>query len=216
MLLRNTYVQLAIAVTIGVAVSLLPRPQGSLFDVTGDPERLVAAAAGADFSVVGETEVDGYRLEAGTGVDRARDPAQPRSQRPSTRAVEVRYVDGLSPTGAAVPGDARRARLPLRRRADPARDHRHPHRGLPGRLSDRRPDLGLGDLHAPGRGLHHVLPHPGHLAREGRAHGAPEPRHRQTRGDQRRQVHLHAVHRDSASRPPSCTTPPPPPSASRR
>ena len=97
MLMRNKYLQLAIAIVIGVAVSLLPRPQGNLFEIAGDTERLIAAAAGSDFAVVGETEAGGhYRLEAGSGVV---DPGDRLTEIAASldRPVEVRYVDGLSP-----------------------------------------------------------------------------------------------------------------------
>jgi sodium-dependent dicarboxylate transporter 2/3/5 len=96
MLMRNKYLQLAIAIVIGIAVSFLPRPQGTLFEVAGDPEGLIAAAAGSDFAVVGETEAGGYRLEARSGVA---DPGDRLTGIAASldRAVEVRYVDGLSP-----------------------------------------------------------------------------------------------------------------------
>lgn len=96
MLMRNTYLQLAIAIIIGIAVSALPRPQGTLFEVAGDPERLIAAAAGSDYAVVGEIGGDGYRLEAGSGVV---DPGDRLTEIATSldRAAEVRYVDGLSP-----------------------------------------------------------------------------------------------------------------------
>ncbi len=96
MSLRNRYLQIVMAVVIGGVVSLLPRPQGTLFDITGDPERRVAAAAGDGFAVVDGAGAGGYRLEAGPGV------AEPGVRLGEAAAaiggpVEVDYVNGLSP-----------------------------------------------------------------------------------------------------------------------
>jgi sodium-dependent dicarboxylate transporter 2/3/5 len=96
MLLRNKYVQIAIAVLIGVMVYALPRPEGSVFEVRGDPDRKVAAAAGPAFSIVSRSEGDLYRLETAGEVA---EPGTRLTELASAidLSVEVRYVDGLSP-----------------------------------------------------------------------------------------------------------------------
>ncbi len=42
MVLRNKYFQISLAITLGIIVNLLPRPEGTEFSVTGDPDRLLA------------------------------------------------------------------------------------------------------------------------------------------------------------------------------
>jgi len=96
MLLKNKYVQIAIAIAIGLAVHALPRPEGSLFEIRGDDEQRLAAAAGAVFAVTGVDENGVYRLEVAGEI------AQPGTTLTELAVtvgpeVEVRYVDGLSP-----------------------------------------------------------------------------------------------------------------------
>ena len=97
MLLRNRYVQLAIAVLIGVLVYALPRPEGCVFEVRGDPEQRLAAAAGSAYVLLGTDDDGSYRLEAGGEVE---EPGIRLTGLATTLGapVEVRYVDGLSPT----------------------------------------------------------------------------------------------------------------------
>ena len=101
MLLKNKYVQLGIALLLGLIVMLIPRPEGTRFKVTGDPQQHLAAALSADFTIVAgeDQKTEGYVLAA-------IDPGQPHStarhiaetaQRLGLEAVQVGYVDGLSP-----------------------------------------------------------------------------------------------------------------------
>jgi sodium-dependent dicarboxylate transporter 2/3/5 len=97
MFFKNKFVQIGLAVLIGALVFALPRPEGLLFDVSGDPDRQLAAAVGADFAVVdGASDGADYRLQAQALV------AAPGSLLTDSAAalddgVSVRYVDGLSP-----------------------------------------------------------------------------------------------------------------------
>jgi sodium-dependent dicarboxylate transporter 2/3/5 len=97
MVLRNKFVQIGLAILLGVLVHGLPRPEGDLFQITGDPERRLAAAVGEGFTVAdGEGEGSAYRLQAAAGV------AEPGITLTRTAAgldtgVEVGYVNGLSP-----------------------------------------------------------------------------------------------------------------------
>jgi sodium-dependent dicarboxylate transporter 2/3/5 len=96
MLLRNTYVHIAIAVIIGVVVHALPRPEGTLFEIRGDTERRLAESAGSAYTVVDGGGADGYRLEV---VGEIADPGTNLIELARTIGpeLEVRYVDGLSP-----------------------------------------------------------------------------------------------------------------------
>jgi sodium-dependent dicarboxylate transporter 2/3/5 len=101
MLLKNKYVQLGIALLLGLAVMLLPRPEGTKFDVIGDPQQRLAAELSAHFTV----ETDSAQKSKGY-VLKAIDPAQPQAtarhiaetaQRLGLGEVQVGFVDGLSP-----------------------------------------------------------------------------------------------------------------------
>ena len=97
LLFRNRFLQIGIAVFIGVLVHALPRPEGTLFEVAGDPEqRLAIATAGAFDTIELEGESVTYRLEAVAGI------TAPGTLLTDTAAelggdVEVRYINGLSP-----------------------------------------------------------------------------------------------------------------------
>lgn len=96
MIVKNRYFQIGLAVLIGLAVFALPRPEGTSFDIVGDPERRLAEAVGSEFSVVDSAAADVYRLEALGGIAA---PGTLLRETAATidEAVEVRYVDGLSP-----------------------------------------------------------------------------------------------------------------------
>jgi sodium-dependent dicarboxylate transporter 2/3/5 len=97
MFLRNRFVQLAIAVLIGAGVAILPRPEGSLFTIEGDPERRVAATAGADFTLIEGPTAGAYRLQT-TSETAAPGTLLTETAAQIDPAIEVAYVDGLSPT----------------------------------------------------------------------------------------------------------------------
>lgn len=95
--------QLCLALLLGVIVFLLPRPEGTRFRVTGDPDRKLAAGVGDHFTPLPrktEHEV-GYLLSA-------RDPGTREGSQNflaekvrelGLAGVQVEYVDGLSPRG---------------------------------------------------------------------------------------------------------------------
>jgi sodium-dependent dicarboxylate transporter 2/3/5 len=93
----NKYLQIGLAALIGVVVFALPRPQGALFDVAHDPERHLATAVGADFTVIdGAAKGADYRLRAAAEVD-APGTVLATAAAELGAGVEVLYVDGLSP-----------------------------------------------------------------------------------------------------------------------
>jgi sodium-dependent dicarboxylate transporter 2/3/5 len=97
MLFRNTYIQIGLAIVLGVLVHALPRPEGTIFLVSGDPDRRLAAQLTDRFTVVDWEGTDGaYRLEA------AADTVEPGTALTTEAAklddeIEVGYVNGLSP-----------------------------------------------------------------------------------------------------------------------
>ena len=96
MFLRNRYVQIAIAVVLGALVSALPRPEGTTFTVTNDPDRVLARQVADRFEVADWQGEDGaYRLVATPPT------AEPGTALTAAAAgldgVEVGYVNGLSP-----------------------------------------------------------------------------------------------------------------------
>ncbi|MEE4270878.1 MAG: DASS family sodium-coupled anion symporter [Thermoanaerobaculales bacterium] len=96
MLLRNKYIHIAIAVIIGIAVHALPRPEGGIFEVRGDTDQRLVAAAGPAFTVVDGGEGGSYRLELSGEIA---DPGTHLTELAVSvgPTVEIRYVDGLSP-----------------------------------------------------------------------------------------------------------------------
>ncbi len=95
--------QLCLALLLGLIVFLLPRPEGTQFRVTGDPDRKLAAQVGDHFTPLPrKTEHDvGYLLEAkkpGTPEGSQKFLAS-RVRDLGMESVQVDYVDGLSPRG---------------------------------------------------------------------------------------------------------------------
>ncbi len=102
MFLKNKMVQLCIALALGTVVLLLPRPEGTRFEITGDPEQRVLARTGAEFVFDdnnGQKTV-GYVVralqpgQAGATAERLRQEAA----QLGLEEARVSYVDGLSPT----------------------------------------------------------------------------------------------------------------------
>ena len=94
---RNKYVQILVAIVLGALVYALPRPEGTLFRVSGDPDRQLAARVADRFAVTDWEGDDGdYRLEA------TADTGEPGIALTAAAAtlgdgIGIDYVDGLSP-----------------------------------------------------------------------------------------------------------------------
>ena len=102
MLLKNRFVQLAIALGLGLVVMLLPRPEGTVFEIIGDPDRKVLAAVGSDFAVFDNNgqKSEGYVIKA-TNPGQSSATAERLKKEAAglgLTQVKVEYVDGLSPT----------------------------------------------------------------------------------------------------------------------
>ncbi|HSO24663.1 MAG TPA: SLC13 family permease, partial [Chondromyces sp.] len=97
MVFRNRFFQIGVAILLGLLVNALPRPEGTVFEISHDPERRLAAENAGAFSVAEWEGRDGaYRLEAAAGA------TSPGVFLTETAAlidagIEVGYVDGLSP-----------------------------------------------------------------------------------------------------------------------
>ena len=102
MFLKNKLVQLCMALGIGLIVMLLPRPEGTQFEIIGDPQKTILTQVGGDFSIDAK---DGQKTKG--YVLRALNPGQPKAtakhlEEAAVQAgltdVRVVYVDGMSPT----------------------------------------------------------------------------------------------------------------------
>jgi sodium-dependent dicarboxylate transporter 2/3/5 len=101
MLLKNKYFMLLIGVMLGAAVLLLPRPEGTKFEIFGDLGQALAGMVSADFQVVpgGNQKKGGYILETrnpGTATATG-EHLEKVVERAKLVGVSVEYVDGLSP-----------------------------------------------------------------------------------------------------------------------
>lgn len=101
MFLKNNFVQLGIAIALGIIVLLLPRPEGTKFEIIGDPDQKILARVQTDFKLVPESlqKTKGYLVEA-------INPGRPETTaaRLGKEAaglgldqIKIEYVNGLSP-----------------------------------------------------------------------------------------------------------------------
>lgn len=101
MILKNKAVQLGIAIALAMLVMILPRPEGTKFEVLGDPDQKLSAQVKNDFHIIPSDKNNDvkYTLEAvspgspGSGADRLiKDAADL-----NLTDTKIEYVDGLSP-----------------------------------------------------------------------------------------------------------------------
>jgi sodium-dependent dicarboxylate transporter 2/3/5 len=98
MVFRNKYFQIALAILIGIVVWLLPRPEGSIFTVSGDPDHRLAAQVAGRYEVVDWQGGDGaYRLAAITGSVEPGVELTAEAAALGVDGIEITYVNGLSP-----------------------------------------------------------------------------------------------------------------------
>lgn len=102
MLLKNKYIQLSIALVLGLVVMLLPRPEGTMFEILGDPEKKILSEVKDHFSVDADSnrKTTGYVLKAIVPGDSqaTANSIEETADRLSLADVNVIYVDGLPPT----------------------------------------------------------------------------------------------------------------------
>jgi sodium-dependent dicarboxylate transporter 2/3/5 len=101
MFLKSRGFLLCIAFAVGAIVLLLPRPEGTRFRVTGDPERRLLEATGQAFRLVSPaTKRDsGYVVEAMDpgGSNAIAEFLEQTALEQNMTGVRIDYVDGLSP-----------------------------------------------------------------------------------------------------------------------
>jgi solute carrier family 13 (sodium-dependent dicarboxylate transporter), member 2/3/5 len=101
MSLKNKSVQLALALLLGLAVLLLPRPEGTVFEIKGDPSGVLSRDLPAGFTLHHQPgmETKGYLVKALAPAPKP-GPVQvlgDKAARLGLDQVRVGYVDGLSP-----------------------------------------------------------------------------------------------------------------------
>jgi sodium-dependent dicarboxylate transporter 2/3/5 len=100
MILNNKWFQLCLAMTVGIVVFLLPRPEGTKFKIIGDNDRKLLQYASQHFKLVpSEKENPEYIIEA-------KNPGSPEATaaylkeiaaKAGLTEIQVDYVNGLSP-----------------------------------------------------------------------------------------------------------------------
>ena len=102
MLFGNKFVQLAMALGIGLLVMLLPRPEGTVFEVIGDPEARIMELVKDDFSPHQSNlrQSEGYLVKALSpqAAQQAVERLKAAAADLGMSKVQVEYVDGMSPT----------------------------------------------------------------------------------------------------------------------
>jgi len=100
MFFKNKWFQLCMAVSLGIVVFLLPRPEGTEFKITGDREKLLLSHISEHFTLV-STEKDngGYTVKAINpgNMEATADYLKEKAATADMKGVTVDYVDGLSP-----------------------------------------------------------------------------------------------------------------------
>ena len=89
------------AIVLGVVVMLLPRPEGTTFEVIGDPGQKVLAAVSDQFTLDGQPDKKGnYKVRAKhPGTEQGTAAALEETVNSlGLKDVDIEYVDGLSPT----------------------------------------------------------------------------------------------------------------------
>jgi len=100
-MLKNKTVQLALALLLGVVVLMLPRPEGTTFEILGDDQKQILAAAQEHFTLVEKpiTPTKGYYLKAKNpgSPEATGDRLKEIQAKLGLKQAQVEYVDGLSP-----------------------------------------------------------------------------------------------------------------------
>ncbi len=100
-MLKNRWILLAIAVLLGVAISRLPRPEGTKYEIGGDAAQSLAAAVQADFRLLpaADAKARTYQLEAlRPGAEECTGARlQEEATRLGLEGVSVEYMEGLAP-----------------------------------------------------------------------------------------------------------------------
>ncbi|MCJ7773642.1 MAG: anion permease, partial [Desulfobacterales bacterium] len=93
--------QLGLAMLLGIVILLLPRPEGTMFDITGDPDKILFNEISQHFTVVdnGQQNNSTYRVKVidPKGGHANSDALKKLAEDLKLTDIEITYVDGLSP-----------------------------------------------------------------------------------------------------------------------
>jgi sodium-dependent dicarboxylate transporter 2/3/5 len=98
---KSKWTQMAIALALGVVVLLLPRPEGTQFKITGDPDQALLRHTNDDFFLKSQEKnlSRGYTLEAKHPGHRGSTRAflMEKAAELKLKNIEISHVNGLSP-----------------------------------------------------------------------------------------------------------------------
>jgi len=100
MFFKSKWFQLIMAISLGVIVFLLPRPEGTEFKITGDSEQLLLFHISEHFTLIStEKNNGGYTVKAihPGSMEATANYLTDRALSANMKGVTVDYVDGLSP-----------------------------------------------------------------------------------------------------------------------
>ncbi|MBW2591465.1 MAG: DASS family sodium-coupled anion symporter [Deltaproteobacteria bacterium] len=100
MFFKSKWFQLIMAISLGVIVFLLPRPEGTEFKITGDSEKLLLSHISEHFTLVSTEKGDGgYTVKAihPGSMEATANFLTDKALLTEMQGVTVDYVDGLSP-----------------------------------------------------------------------------------------------------------------------
>ena len=104
MIFKNKYFQLCLALALGVVILLLPRPEGTIFKISGDRNQTLLKQVAGEFELVSEDgKTHSYNIKVTNpekvGPAIAKYLKKAASQIPTDAPITVEYVDGLNPKG---------------------------------------------------------------------------------------------------------------------
>ncbi|MFH1139083.1 MAG: DASS family sodium-coupled anion symporter [Pseudomonadota bacterium] len=99
--LKNKMVQLVIGVVLGLAVMLIPRPEGNIFEIIGDPGQKVLNQLQGKFTPRENPDIKakGYLVEAtGTGPEATAAYLKQVADGAGVENAKIEYANGISPS----------------------------------------------------------------------------------------------------------------------
>jgi sodium-dependent dicarboxylate transporter 2/3/5 len=99
MVLRNRYLQVGFGCLLGLLLFLIPRPEATVFEVVGDPDRTLLTRVAEVFALEQGGPAGSYRLKVADS-SAVEEPGEWLSEQASRHdaAISIRHVNGLSPT----------------------------------------------------------------------------------------------------------------------
>ena len=99
MIIKNKWFQLGIAFTIGVIIMMLPRPEGTTFQISGDQDKILYQSVIKHFELIDESHPSSYKIKARQPASKiaTADLLNEQCNKQSLQKIHIDYVDGLSP-----------------------------------------------------------------------------------------------------------------------